>query len=119
MSNPDIKAARRNGPWRADGATNTSVRYVSVSTTHSQFSLPSAWRGRFLTLHAEDADVYFYFSSDPDGEVDSSATSGATLGWKIMNGEKEDWYIPQAATHLIHEGSATGVLRLVLSSDNP
>lgn len=116
MGNPEIKAGRRTGPWYKDGDTNTSVRYVTVSTTHGQYAVPADWRGQYATLQAEGADVYFFFSDDPDAEVSSSATSGATLGWKIANGEKEDWYIPTRTSTLIHEGSASGVLRMVLSS---
>lgn len=116
MSPEIVRAAQRFGAWKTSGNSTTTVRSIAIGTTHGQFEIPAAWRGQFVTLRAETADAYFYFSDDASGEVDSAATSGATLGDKLPAGQSEDFYVHPKATHLVHEGSATGVLRVVQSS---
>lgn len=76
-------------------------------------------RGRFITLQADGADVYFFFNNSDAGTADETATTGNDRTWTLKAGIPQDFILRDGYTWLVHKGASNTKLRAYVSSYSP
>lgn len=95
MSVFQTKASQPNVPEAGSNLT------ASVSTVQN-FDL-TPWRGRFVTVQVDGANVYLSAGAGVAAtDVTAPATSGANIGLIVRDGQDKDFFVPEGT-----QGSST------------
>lgn len=121
MSDQEQQAAYIIGPH----INKVSVLALTTTTAGLDLSAaaelgPDVDAGKYLTLRADGADVYYFMNSSNAGTADPAATSGADRCYLLPNGQTES-FIPRAGFHCVRARASTGTgyLRMYISSKPP
>jgi hypothetical protein len=99
MSNIAAIAAARTPP--RSGADMTGR--IEVTTARADFTVPAEWKGNYVKLRANGGVAHVLFGKT------ATETAGLTAdnedGWRIADGESEEWLIGESDVLLAHIGS--------------
>lgn len=108
-------------------AAEASILLLATSGSSASFTLPAAWKGKYVTLRAIDQDLKYHVTVGAAGTVDyglASAADGqgddATLGKLLAAGETDDYQLPECRKvedlFLNFEAAGVGSFEVSLSS---
>ena len=93
-----------------------AVQYITTSTTATTTAIDADLLGRYVTIAAFDQDCDILIG-DSGVEVSAAATSGDTVGWRLVaGGETASFLLTRADTHIAWDAAGDGHLRIWASS---
>lgn len=92
------------------------MQQIAVTSTAGATALDSDLPGGFVTVQCRDGRARVLFGASTV-TVDFTATSGATLGLELRDGDVRHFYLESTDTHIAHDSDATATLQIVKSSD--
>lgn len=101
------KAARRLCP------RSGAIQEISYTSGAANTALDTDLPGNFVTVQNLNTTqkVRVLFGNGAT-VVDFTATSGATLGFELGPGQKEDWFLSKNDTHIATDGDGNGQLQI-------
>lgn len=109
MSGEEVKAAMRRGPESGNGIQ------IAVTTTSTATALPAHFLECWVQVKCTAGDCRILFGTATT-VVDATATSGATFGYPIGAGEKEDWELKRGQTHIICDAAVSATIEVWINS---
>lgn len=95
------------------GPKKNKVQRIAVTTTGAATALNENLVGNGkIRVKAVGAEVQFYFGGGLDTVTQDATGSGDTVGWSLLAGECEDFYIT-SETHIVWDASGAGFLVLM------
>jgi len=94
---------------------------IAVTSTSAATAIPTGLFGRYVSISAEDADVYFV-CGDASVEADDTATSGDTRCDVVFSGTERtrQFSLPGEYTHIaLKTASGTATCRIIPTSRKP
>lgn len=120
MSAIELQAAHIIAPH----ISRTSV--VASTTSSARVNLaaaaelgPDCESGKFVTMCADGADVYFFFNNNDAGTADGAQTSGTNRCFVLKDGLPQMFVLRSGYTWLVHIASGACVIRSYISSKPP
>jgi hypothetical protein len=96
----------------ADSTSKTGTHRYASSASNTAVAIPSAWKGKWITVMSDGVDTQFaYGTSSPTLVYNQAAAIGtghASAGTTCKDGVARDFLIPREATHLAWISSGTG-----------
>jgi len=117
LADSSIAATSLRGPVRGE------VHAIAVGASSKTYVVPDEWRGIFVRVQAEGADLYIQVSTSAtpatcdkaarSGEAGSPVVLTAPAGgcYRVADGDSEDMQFPPDATTFAIQASGSGCAR--------
>jgi hypothetical protein len=95
------------------GPRKNFTQRIAVTTTGAATALEANIVGAGkVRVKAVGAEVQFYFGGGSDSVVQDATGAGDTVGYTLLAGESEDFYIG-SQTHIVWDASGAGFIVLL------